>query len=121
MATKTPKWLDRRLAKWGAWCRNGGECGLGYPKKSALARIGEGSIGGFGPTIPLMPPDMINDVDRMVRSMGGDRAMVLRYRYVARLTIREIAEASSCSKSKIEAELGSALAWMEGALQAISE
>lgn len=76
--------------------------------------------GSFGPSIPQHIPSMVNEMENLIKIMGGNRATVIRYRYVARMTIRDIAEHCECSKSKTEAELASALSWLEGALLAQS-
>lgn len=91
---------------------------MGYPKSTTLGRLADGDVmgGTFGSRVPQLPPAMVNEIETMIRMMGGDRATVIRYRYVGRMTIRDIAEQCDCSKSRTEAELASALSFLEGAL-----
>lgn len=72
--------------------------------------------GTFGPSAPQPIPTAVNEIESLVRSMGGTRAAVIRYRYIARMTIRDIAAECDCNKSRTETELASALSWLEGAL-----
>lgn len=110
------EWANERLASWAHWARSGRVYPQGYPERAVEARLmDESGISGGGSRAVIPHPEA-EAVERAIRSMPDELAVVLTSRYLHRGRDEERFKRAGVDRLEFFVRLRCAKYWLHGRL-----